>query len=44
MSPDLDARALRTALGAFVLYPVARYLVPPKAPEAATRRVIAALG
>jgi Rieske Fe-S protein len=31
-----------TALGAFVLYPVARYLVPPKAPEAATRRVIAA--
>jgi cytochrome b6-f complex iron-sulfur subunit len=30
------------ALGASVLYPVARYLVPPKAPEAATRRVIAA--
>jgi len=31
-----------TALGAFVLYPVARYLVPPPTPEAATRRVIAA--
>lgn len=31
-----------TALGAFVLYPVARYLVPPKMPEAATRRVVAA--
>ncbi len=30
------------ALGAFVLYPIARYLVPPKAPEAATRRVVAA--
>ena len=30
------------ALGALVLYPVARYLVPPKAPEAATRRVVAA--
>jgi Rieske Fe-S protein len=25
-----------------VLYPVARYLVPPKMPEAATRRVLAA--
>jgi cytochrome b6-f complex iron-sulfur subunit len=31
-----------TALAAFVLYPIARYLVPPKAPEAATRRVVAA--
>jgi cytochrome b6-f complex iron-sulfur subunit len=31
-----------TALGAFVLYPVARYLVPPKLPEATTRRVVAA--
>ena len=31
-----------SALGAFVLYPVARYLVPPKMPEAATRRVAAA--
>jgi cytochrome b6-f complex iron-sulfur subunit len=30
------------ALAAFVLYPIARYLVPPKAPEAATRRVVAA--
>ena len=31
-----------TTLGAFVLYPVVRYLVPPEAPEAATRRVVAA--
>ncbi len=31
-----------SALGAFVLYPVARYLVPPRMPEAATRRVVAA--
>jgi cytochrome b6-f complex iron-sulfur subunit len=31
-----------TALGGFVLYPVARYLVPPRMPEAATRRVAAA--
>jgi cytochrome b6-f complex iron-sulfur subunit len=31
-----------TVLGGFVLYPVARYLVPPPTPEAATRRVIAA--
>jgi Rieske Fe-S protein len=31
-----------TTLGAFVLYPVARYLVPPRIPEAATRRVVAA--
>jgi Rieske Fe-S protein len=29
-------------LGAFVAYPVLRYLVPPKMPEAATRRVVAA--
>jgi cytochrome b6-f complex iron-sulfur subunit len=31
-----------TVLGGFVLYPVARYLVPPRMPEAATRRVAAA--
>jgi len=31
-----------TALGGFLLYPVARYLVPPPTPEAATRRVVAA--
>ncbi len=31
-----------TALGAFVLYPITRYLVPPRLPEAATRRVVAA--
>lgn len=31
-----------TAIGGFVLYPVARYLIPPPSPEAATRRVIAA--
>jgi Rieske Fe-S protein len=31
-----------TTLGAFVLYPVIRYLVPPRIPEAATRRVAAA--
>jgi Rieske Fe-S protein len=29
-------------LGAFVAYPILRYLVPPKTPEAATRRVVAA--
>ena len=39
---DWMIRISGTVLGAFVLYPVARYLVPPKAPEAATRRVIAA--
>ncbi|HEY3216611.1 MAG TPA: ubiquinol-cytochrome c reductase iron-sulfur subunit [Candidatus Eisenbacteria bacterium] len=31
-----------TTLGAFVLYPVVRYLVPPRIPEASTRRVAAA--
>ena len=31
-----------TAVGAFVLYPVIRYLIPPPSPEAATRRVAAA--
>ncbi len=31
-----------TALGVFVLYPIARYLVPPRTPEAATNRVVAA--
>ena len=35
-------RIAGTALGGFVLYPVARYLVPPPTPEAATRRVLAA--
>jgi Rieske Fe-S protein len=40
----LDAllAASGTALAAFVAYPIARYLVPPKTPEAATRRVVAA--
>ncbi|OGF04332.1 MAG: hypothetical protein A2W00_01495 [Candidatus Eisenbacteria bacterium RBG_16_71_46] len=33
-----------TTVGAFVLYPVVRYLVPPEMPEAATRRVNAARG
>lgn len=35
-------RIAGTALGGFILYPVARYLVPPSTPEAATRRVLAA--
>ena len=35
-------RLAGTALGGFILYPVARYLVPPPTPEAATRRVLAA--
>jgi Rieske Fe-S protein len=39
---DLLIRLSATALGGFVLYPVARYLIPPRSPEAATRRVIAA--
>jgi len=39
---DWLLRISGTALGAFVLYPVFRYLVPPRTPEAATRRVIAA--
>jgi Rieske Fe-S protein len=34
--------AAGAVLAAFVLYPILRYLVPPKAPEAATRRVVAA--
>lgn len=39
---DVWIKLAGTTLGAFVLYPVARYLVPPKIPEATTRRVIAA--
>jgi cytochrome b6-f complex iron-sulfur subunit len=39
---DMIIAAAGAALGAFILYPIARYLVPPKAPEAATRRVVAA--
>ncbi len=39
---DWLIRISGTALGAFVLYPVVRYLVPPPMPEAATRRVVAA--
>jgi Rieske Fe-S protein len=39
---DWLVRLSGTALGAFVLYPVLRYLVPPRIPEAATRRVVAA--
>ena len=38
---DWMIRISGTALGAFVLYPVARYLVPPRIPEAVTRRVVA---
>lgn len=39
---DWMVRLAGTSLGAFVLYPVFRYLVPPRIPEAATRRVVAA--
>jgi cytochrome b6-f complex iron-sulfur subunit len=39
---DWMMRIAGTTLGAFVLYPVVRYLVPPRIPEAATRRVVAA--
>ena len=39
---DWMIRLAGTSLGAFVLYPVLRYLVPPRIPEAATRRVVAA--
>lgn len=39
---DLLIKLAGTTLGMFVLYPVARYLVPPKIPEATTRRVLAA--
>ena len=39
---DLWFKLAGTSLGMFVLYPIARYLVPPKIPEAATRRVVAA--
>ena len=39
---DWMIRLAGTSLGAFVLYPVVRYLVPPRIPEAATRRVVAA--
>lgn len=39
---DWMIRLTGTSLGAFVLYPVLRYLVPPRIPEAATRRVVAA--
>ena len=39
---DVLIGAAGAALGASVLYPIARYLVPPKSPEAATRRVVAA--
>ncbi len=35
-------RLAGTTLGAFVLYPVLRFLVPPRIPEAVTRRVAAA--
>ena len=35
-------RIAATFLGGFILYPVGRYLVPPRIPEAATRRVLAA--
>jgi Rieske Fe-S protein len=39
---DLLIKFSGTALGGFVLYPVAKYLIPPPTPEAATRRVVAA--
>lgn len=39
---DWFIAAAGAVLGAFVLYPIVRYLVPPQAPEAATRRVVAA--
>jgi Rieske Fe-S protein len=39
---DWMIRLAGTSLGAFVLYPVFRYIVPPRIPEAATRRVVAA--
>jgi Rieske Fe-S protein len=39
---DLLLKLSGTTLGAFVLYPVVRFLVPPKVPEAVTRRVVAA--
>lgn len=39
---DWLIRISGTALGGLVLYPVVRYLVPPRAPEAPTRRVVAA--
>jgi Rieske Fe-S protein len=39
---DWMVRLAGTSLGAFVFYPVLRYLVPPRIPEAATRRVVAA--
>lgn len=39
---DVWIKMAGAAIGAFVLYPIARYLVPPRIPEAATRRVVAA--
>jgi Rieske Fe-S protein len=39
---DLWLKFAGSALGVFVLYPIARYLVPPSIPEAVTRRVAAA--
>jgi Rieske Fe-S protein len=39
---DLLIRLSGTAIGGFILFPVARYLIPPPTPEAATRRVVAA--
>jgi len=39
---DWLIRISGTVLGGFVLYPVVRYLVPPRIPEAASRRVVAA--
>jgi Rieske Fe-S protein len=39
---DVLLAASGAVLTGFVAYPIARYLVPPKAPEAATRRVVAA--
>jgi cytochrome b6-f complex iron-sulfur subunit len=39
---DYVTGVVGVTLGAFVAFPIIRYLVPPKTPEAATRRVVAA--
>ncbi len=39
---EAGLKLVGAVLGGFVLYPLARYLVPPRIPEAVTRRVVAA--
>ncbi len=39
---DWLSRIVGVAVAGFVSYPIVRYLIPPRTPEAATRRVIAA--